>query len=271
MARSLGVSKEAFRWNLKQKSFPFPRFIKLLNELGIDTDYAFSKVRSLYVWGSRNPPINVQRWLSLDDEMVQLMGLYHAEGDRNTSKLIITNSEQSVVSFLKRTLTKMFPGIEARLVAIDPIGGTAIQSMDLPISRRKFGKYNKITKYRVIIYSAVICRIISGLARKRIEDILMEKDLAIAWARGILAGEGTVRNSRERYVRVEMKDEFAIRTLSRILNLVDISHKISERKDRPGMWVAYVGAKDLQALSDAVGFGCHIERQKKLETAAARS
>ena len=128
--------------------------------------------------------------------------------------------------------------------------------------------YNKIIKYKIHFDSAVLIDLILSIENTIKEFCIKDKNLAVAYIRGMMIGEGTAYFNRSRYVRIEMRNEKDIKYLHGLLIMLGFDCTPTLRSNRHDMWSLYIGAKQLDKFTKEIGFGVHQERQKILEQGA---
>jgi len=250
-----GTLKAQFNRNF---FFKFDRLLKIANDVDISKEDIFNHISTFFARGSNtSKEVVIPREITIDEQFVEGFALYLAEGDTGLSgktiprKFRFTNSEICVINNMVKWINKYFPENEFYLMTIDP---TATN-------------YNKITKYRLCLDSAIIIDLILAMDTKIKNICSNDEKLAAAYIRGMMIGEGTAYFNRSRYVRIEMKNEGEIKYLHQLFTLLGFDCKPSLRTTRHNMWSLYIGAKQLRRYNDLIGLGIHEKRQAILERA----
>lgn len=277
-----GTLKAEFNQN---RYFKFNRLLTITEDIKIPKPEVFSHIRAFFARGSNSrKEIVLPREITVDEIFVEGYALYLGEGDTGFNgdtrprKLRLTNSNLGVVELFIQWLRKTFPNVEFYLQAISPrqknsqpgLVGELSKSLDLDRKKIKLsnGDYNEKMKYRVCCDSAVMIDLFLNLENVIKEVCKKEDNLAKAYIRGMMMGEGTVYFKRSRYVRIEMANEKEIRYLYRLFRNLDYNCRISSRDDGSGRWGVYIGAKQLKKFHHEISFGAHQSRQKILTEAA---
>jgi hypothetical protein len=254
--------------------------LKVTKSLGISKNELFSNIIGFYSWGShRTNTIKINQKTQIDPFFVEGYALYLAEGDTGfhgktkPRKFRFTNSEQDVIKLFVKWIEKYFPGNNYYINIVHPKNGVRlVDTFKLTnnniVLNEVYGKYNKITKYRVCFDSAIIIDLFLALESKIKAVCFKDKKLAAAYLRGMMIGEGTAYLNKSRYVRIEMRNEKEIKYLHRLFTLLGFQCKPSLRKKRHNMWSLYIGAKQLKKYKELIGFGIHNKRQQILEKSA---
>lgn len=275
------LSLQTFTWPFKKKvGFNLQRLHKLCSILDIKYE---KEILGYYCWGSRNKPIILSTNININVLFIEGFSLYIAEGDTGLSgkkksrKLRLTNSEPSVINWWIEWIETCFPDQSYYVCVIKPFKGnykntiSEIRSCNLVES---FGKYNKEIKYRVCLDSAIVIDLLLTLETEIKRLCLKEPKFAIAYLKGLMAGEGTVYESKVstyRYVRLEMKNSNEIAFAKRLFKLLKITYTYHRRSSRDGMEILYVGGIDnLKRFQKLIGFGCCEKRNIYLKHALAR-
>lgn len=175
-----------------------------------------------------------------------------------------------MINRIIKWIDKFFPDMEKYVNVITPnYGDTENKADEIKCAdiRFKTDSYNRKVKYRLCIDRAVLIDLILSL-ESTIKDICSKNNnLARAYIRGMMIGEGTIYNNRMRYVRIEMRNGKEIEYIHRLLIMLGYKCKISYRTTRENMWSIYIGASQLKKFYDEIGFGVHEKRQEKLREA----
>lgn len=232
-------------------------------------------IKGIYSWGSRNPPVIFPNFVEINEFFVEGYSLYLAEGDTGFSgktkprKARFTNSELDIIYFFSDWLKEFFPKISFYLVRIYPYvfkGSTEINDLGIRV-KDSFGKYNKIPKYRLCVDNSIVIDFLLSIELTVKGACIKNKNLAAAYLRGLMAGEGTVYNNRFKYVRIEMKNPLEINYAKKLFDKLGITYTYHIRPNRKNMENLYIGGKDnLKRYYDLVGFGSNIKRQEKLKS-----
>lgn len=276
--KHLHIQDKTFDWAFRKKNgHQLARFVRICDSLGLSEDDAYSKITGYYSWGSHNPAISLPSHILITPFFVEGYALYIAEGDTGDSgqkparKLRFTNAEPSVINFFMRWLRMHFPEVSFYVCVILPAQSGFVDNtgqIDLSRSRMHFSssRYNKQIKYRVCMDNCVVLDLLL-LSRETIRKaVLLDRDLACAYLRGLMAGEGTVYDNRSRYVRLEMKNHDEIAYAKQLFELLGITYTFHKRTTRKGMESVYIGGRqNLIQYHELVGFGAQEKRQEKLE------
>lgn len=261
-----------------------PRLLEIARILGIRKEEVFNRIRGFRALGShRNNDLILPRQIKIDQNFVEGYALYIAEGDTGLcgktqpSKLRFTNSKLEVIKFFIEWLNTYFPKLEFYLNVIllsgMIIGENFINQIatDLGLEIRQIkirsDYYNKEIKFRVCCDQVILIDLILSLEKTIKKMCANDKELATAYIRGMMVGEGTVYFKRSRYVRIEMRNEKEIKYLCGLFRLLGFNCKPYLRTKRENMWSIYIGAKQLKKFYDEIGFGIHQEKQRILEEA----
>lgn len=265
----------------------FVRWLKIIKHIKIDEEKLFENVIGFRVSGShKKSAIFLKRNIIIDEKFVEGYALYVAEGDTGLSgktvpkKLRLTNANIEVVKFFVDWIKIYFPNNYFYLNIILPPNLSVKNNFPKLISKKleikindvkiKHDNYNKEVKYRICLDSAIIISLVLSLNRLVKRLCRKDKSLAVAYIRGIMAGEGTVYFNRGRYVRVEMKNKEEIEYVHSLLRKMEYKCKISFRKGRPGMCSIFIGAKQLEKFYNEIGFGSENERNNILKLAVQK-
>jgi len=276
-----GTLKYEFR---KAQYHHFSRLIKIAEIIGLDKEEILQSIKGFRILGShRKNPIILPCQININGSFVEGYALYLAEGDTGLCgktrprKLRLTNSDLRVIKFFIQWLNTHFPNINFYLSIILP-PKTIIQenfikkiSEDLNLSFNQIkvrnDYYNKKIKYRVCCDNAILIDLILSLEDEIKKICETNKNLAAAYIRGMMIGEGTAYFNQSRYVRIEMRNKKEIKYLHKLLKMLGFNCKPHLRTERENMWSIYIGAKQLKKFYDEIGFGVHQERQKILKKA----
>ena len=272
--QEFGMARQSFAWGFKHSRFSLQVYLKMHSLLGIKQRIALSKITGYYLWGSRSKPHQIPSEIHIDEYFCEGYGLYLAEGDtgmnghHHPNKVRFTNNDHSTLLFYLSWITTLFPDTKIRSSCILPENTlTGRDLLSLPNMKLVKGKYNKKPKYRIAIDSKIHIDLLLRL-RTDVEDTVHTNiSCAKAWVRGLFAGEGTVYNKKSKYVRIEMRNESIIQTISNVFDRMNLKHRMYERSDRPGMWAIYIGVQSgLEQFRKEIGFGCHQGRQQILDS-----
>jgi hypothetical protein len=277
-----GLNRQTFAWAFKTNNgHNLARLLMMCDCLGIPRDELRSQITGYYSWGSHNPAVKITPELTINPFFVEGYALYVAEGDTGYSgtkrarKLRLTNAEPGVINFFMRWLESFFPGIPVYLAVILPSHGKYEHTLDkIKICRENMifskGDYNKKVKYRLCADNAIITDLFLAIDSNIKDFALQNEELASAYLRGLMAGEGTVYNNRSKYVRMEMKNPLEMEYARKLLALLGITFTSHERSNRKNMESVYIGGmKNIKRYYEIVGFGCQEERQGKLKSLLA--
>jgi len=277
-ARTIGMERHAFRWAFKKRNgHQLIRIIRICKDIGISKEELYRSIISYYSYGSHNKPIRIQDFIEINALFVEGYGLYVAEGDTGYSgtkkarKLRLTNSEPTAINFFAHWLDAFFPDINYYVMAMLPEKQRYYDNMnELRIGEKRLkiskGKYNKKIKYRICMDNAIVVDLILDTREQIRAAVLKDEELAAAYVRGIMAGEGTVYNNRSKYVRLEMKTADEINFVRKLLDILGITCTHHKRTTREGMESLYIGGKEnIKKYYELVGFGCETKRQEKLK------
>ena len=256
---------------------PFYRILKIVETLNISQEELYSNILGFYHWGSHNCEVKLPNELKIDEFFVEGYALYLAEGDTGFSgktrprQFRFTNANVNVINHMISWFNKNFDGHPSYILVHIPLeyknldysyAGIQINHNNL---RFVNGHYNKIIKYNLLCYRAVLIDLLLSLESTIKELCSQDAKLAAAYIRGMMIGEGTAYFNRSRYVRIEMRNEKEIKYLHSLLTMLGFDCKPVLRQDREGHWSLYIGAKQLAKFAKEVGFGVHQERQQILE------
>ncbi len=268
----------------RNRYFKFIRLLEIANDIKIPKEETFSHIKSFFASGSNTcREVILPKELIIDEGFVEGYALYLAEGDSGFNgntiprKLRLTNSDLEIIRFFIQWLRNYFPKNRFYLNIILPPGigmqesfiRQTCEKLSLSIDqiRIRNGYYNKKPKYRVCCDRAILIDLILSLEKTIKKICAMDKELAAAYTRGMMMGEGTAYFNRSRYVRIEMRNEKEIKYLANLFELLGYKYKVALRSNRENMWSIYLGAKQLKRFYNEVGFGFHRERQEILERA----
>lgn len=238
--------------------FKFDRLLRIAEDIDISKEEVFNHISAFFAYGSnKSKEVIIPKEITIDEQFVEGFALYLAEGDTGLSgntkprKFRFTNSEICVINHMVKWINKYLPENEFYLLTINPT----------------LKNYNKITKYRLCLDSAIIIDLILAMDI-RIKNICSnDEGLAAAYIRGMMIGEGTAYFNKSRYVRIEMKNEREIKYLHMLFTCLGFDCNPSLRTTRHNMWSLYIGAKQLRRYNDLIGLGVHEKRQAILEKA----
>ncbi|MGV8171978.1 MAG: LAGLIDADG family homing endonuclease [Candidatus Woesearchaeota archaeon] len=275
----IDVNKDTLIFEFKKNAYhPFHRILRIIKDINISDNELFDNIIGFYHRGSHREFVKIPRFLEAGESFVEGYALYLAEGDNGWNgftrprKFRFTNSEISVIDHMINWLNKYFPGINKYLVVIKPLNhkGDIITEHKIPFKITE-DKYNKIVKYRLCADNAILIDLFLSLEKTIKELCSRDHDLARAYIRGMMIGEGTVYSNRMRYVRIEMRNGKEIGYIHRLLVMLGFDCKISYRTTRENMWSIYIGTGQLRKFYNEIGFGVHEKRQKKLREAISLS
>jgi hypothetical protein len=221
--------------------------------------------------------VRISERIIVNPHFVEGYALYIAEGDTGYSgksrprKLRLTNSAPPVINFFAGWAEENFPGVPHYVVATLPDNGTYEDTTGQLLTAKEIlrftkDRYNKKIKYRFCIDNAMIIDLILDMEKQVKDAVLLDNELAAAYLRGLMAGEGTVYNNRSKYVRLEMKNPVEIEYAKKLLAKLGITFTSHKRSNREGMESVYIGGKEnIRRYYDLVGFGCQEGRQRKLK------
>jgi hypothetical protein len=263
--------KKEFRKNVHH---PFHKLNRYTKDVDISEKEVFDNILGFYHWGSHRKFINIPEFIEVNQFFVEGYALYLAEGDNGSNgltkprKFRFTNSEIGVINNMIKWLDKYFPLLKKYVVIIRPLNYNIDMNIDFHIPYKVTeDKYNKVIKYRLCCDSAILIDLFLSL-ENTVKDICSkDKNLARAYIRGMMIGEGTIYHNRSRYVRIEMRNGKEIEYIHRLLLMSGYDCKISYRTTRENMWSIYIGAGQLRKFYDEIGFGVHEKRQEKLREA----
>jgi len=277
-SKRIGMETNAFSWAFRKKNgHQLIRLVRICNDIGIRMDCIYKNIIGYYSYGSRNKPVKISEFIEINPFFVEGYGLYVAEGDTGYSgtkkarKFRLTNSEPDVINFFARWLDTFFPKIDYYIVAMIPEKEGYYDNMnELHICDKRLkiskGKYNKKIKYRICMDNAIVVDLILDIREQIRVAVSKSKELAAAYVRGIMAGEGTVYDNRSKYVRLEMKNAGEISFVRKLLDMLEITYTHHKRTTRKGMESLYIGGKEnIKRYYELVGFGCETKRQEKLK------
>lgn len=276
-----GTLKYEFR---KAEYHPFQRMSKIAKLINLSKEEIFKNIKGFRAVGShRKEEIILPRRIEIDENFIEGYALYLAEGDTGFNgitcpkKLRFTNSNLRVIKLFIHWLKAYFPGVDFYLSVILPPGMRTQESfshdigtmfnLDVNPIRVSNDFYNKLVKYRVCCDNMILIYLVLSLEETIKKLCLGNKNLAAAYIRGMMIGEGTAYFNRSRYVRIEMRNEKEIKYLHKLFLMLGFACKPSLRSERENMWSIYIGAKQLERFYDHIGFGAHQERQNILERA----
>ncbi|MFW6135090.1 MAG: LAGLIDADG family homing endonuclease, partial [Elusimicrobiota bacterium] len=196
-------------------------------------------------------------------------------GKKSAKKLRFTNSDLEIIRFFINWLKKYFPRISYYVCVILPQSQEIKNKFSVPVVKKflglrhsqirlQKGAYNKKVKYRVCADFILLINLVLKLERLVKKLCLTNNNLASAYIRGMMAGEGTCYFNKSRYVRIEMKNKREIAYIYKLLRLLNYECKLSSRTYRKDMWSIFIGAKQLKKFYSQIGFGAHKQRQKIL-------
>ncbi len=114
--------------------------------------------------------------------------------------------------------------------------------------------------------NSIIIDLFLGIREEVKKIVLKNKNLASAYLKGLMAGEGTVYNNRMKYVRLEMKNPKEIEYAKKLLKFLGISFTFHKRTTRKNMESVYIGGKEnIKRYDGIIGFGANEKRQDKLK------
>ena len=264
--------KKEFR---KNAHHPFHRLNRYIGDVEISEKGLFDNILGFYHWGSHREFVMIPRIINADEFFVEGYALYLAEGNNGSNGLkrprgfVFTNSEISVMNYMIAWIQKYFPKLEYSIVIVKPRGTDVnIETIKKKFDSKKFvyaeESYNKIVKYKLCCYRAVLIDLILSLDNKIKDFCSQDRKIACAYIRGMMIGEGTVYNNRSRYVRIEMRNRKEIEHIHKLFIMLGYDCKISCRTTREDMWSIYIGAGQLKKFHDEIGFGVHEKRQRIL-------
>lgn len=231
--------------------------IEIANKLNISKKEVYSSIVSFFASGSNTKKeVFLPRFIGINGKFVEGYALYLAEGDNGANgiekprKVRFTNSDLGVINYFHDWLKMFFPNNKTYVRIMPP--GTA---------------YNKITKYRLCLDSAILIDFLLDIKRIVKDCVKEDSRLRRAYIRGMMIGEGTAYFNRSRYVRIEMRNEDEIKYLHELLQKEGYDCKPSLRKERENMWSLFIGAKQLRRFYDEIGFGINLKRQEVLKKA----
>lgn len=282
--KELRIGRQTLRVQFKiNKYFKFDRLIRISRDIDITETEVFNHISKFFCRGSNtSKEVFLSRDILVDAFFVEVFALYLAEGDNGSNgqtkprKVRFTNSELCVIKHFLDWIKKYFPYNEFYFKILIPenYNKEPIELHDirkyLNISdeqiRIKICKWKKRTQivYRLCLDSAVLIDLILSLENTIKDLCAKDKNLARAYIRGMMIGEGTVYNNRSRYVRIEMRNGKEIEYLHKLLIILNYNCKISYRTTRENMWSIYIGASQLKKFYSEIGFGIHEKRQEKL-------
>lgn len=276
-ADAIQMEVPAFLWAFKKMNgHQLMRILRMCDDAGVARDDFYQQITGYYAWGSHNRPVYLGKYISLDPFFLEGYALYVAEGDTGYSgvkkprKLRLTNSEPDVINFFTSWLSKVFPALDYYILAIlppqcayeDNLNKIVLRNKKIRVTR---GKYNKRIKYRVCMDNSIAIDLMLDLREKVRLAALQNNELAAAYVRGIMIGEGTVYDNCSKYVRIEMKNPGEIEFVRNLFEFLSIACTHHKRINRESMESLYVGGQDnIKRYYDLVGFGCHSKRQEKL-------
>ena len=273
----LKINIQTLRWEFKKNAFhPFYRILHIIKDVEITEEELFDNILGFYHWGSHNECIKIPRYIEIDEFFVEGFSLYLAEGDNGSNgltrprKFRFTNSEVSVINRMIDWTNRYFPEMEKYVNVITPKNGNKINEVDkIKCSNIWFeiDSCNRKVKYRLCIDRAILIDLVLSLDNIIKELCSKDKNLACAYVRGMMIGEGTVYYNRSRYVRIEMRNEKEIKYVHRLFLMLGFDCKTSLRTTREDMWSIYIGARQLNKFYSEIGFGVHEKRQKILTEA----
>lgn len=250
--------------------FNLQKLISFCIDFGVSKNTLYENIAGFYMWGSHNKPVKIPLFLKIDSNFVEGYSLYVAEGDTGDSgdkrsrKVRFTNSNIDLIYFFMSWLSTYFSEITYYGLVFLPenYGGKINFPKWLDV---KSGNYNKIPKYRICMDNALVIDLFHEIRNDLKKIVIKDEKLSSAYVKGIMAGEGTVYNNRSKYVRVEMKNEFEISFICKLLDVLKINYSVHERNNRKRMKSVYIGGRgNILRFYVVAGFGHHNERQEKL-------
>lgn len=277
--RFLAISIHTLRFEFKNNIYhPFYRILKIAESLGISKEELYSNILGFYHWGSHDKDyLNIPQILEIDEFFVEGYALYLAEGDTGFSGITrprqfrFTNADVDVINHMISWFNKYFGGLPSYILADIPeenknpnleLIKNNLNHQDVRFAK---GYYNKLVKYKLLCERAVLIDLILSIESTIKEFCTKNSDLAAAYIRGMMIGEGTAYFNKSRYVRIEMKNEREIKYLHKLLAMLGFYCNPVLRSNRPNMWSLYIGAKQLEKFAKEIGFGVHEKRQEILE------
>ena len=276
----LKIEYPTLKWEFRNNIYhPFYRLLEIIQHIDINKDEFYHNIIGFYHWGSHNKNYSkIPKEIEINEQFVEGYALYLAEGDTGFNgktiprKLRFTNSDINVINHFIKWLNNLSLNKEFYVNAIFPKN---IESNPRNLTKQiKCNKinltsdsYNRIVKYRICTDSAILIDLILAINERIKEICVTDKNLAKAYIRGMMIGEGTAYFNKSRYVRIEMKNEKEIKYIHKLFTLLDFECKPSLRPERENMWSIYIGAKQLGNYKDLIGFRIHEKRQKILDMA----
>ncbi|MFH1317267.1 MAG: LAGLIDADG family homing endonuclease [Candidatus Woesearchaeota archaeon] len=280
--KRLKINYSTLKLEFKTNNYhSFQRILKIINDININKNELYDNIKGFYYLGSHKKQYTIiPKEIVLNEQFIEGYALYLAEGDTGFNgktrprKLRFTNSDLSVIKLFLDWVKTYLPSNYFYLKVIMPQDGNVnmievrkylgLNQEQLRVSR---GYYNKIIKYRLCVDNAIIIDLFLSIHKKIKKIVINDKELIIAYIRGMMIGEGTAYFNRSRYVRIEMRNEREIRYLNKLFLILGYQCEPSLRTTRKNMWSLYIGAKQLRKYYEEIGFGVLEKRQKILENA----
>ena len=278
-SRAYGVEPATLRWEFRRNAYhPFDRILRIIADISLPKHVLYDSILGFYAWGShRKDPIAIPRLMWVTPDLVEGFALYLAEGDNGSNgttkprKIRFTNANPAVIQYFMGWLDRHFNSIPYYVTIINPLGSSFSTAHWIHPSVRihqTFDAYNTAVKYRVCLDSSILIDVLLGMNHSIKKLCLVYRELAAAYIRGMMAGEGTVYFNKSRYVRIEMRNPQEMVHIHQLFLILGFECKLTCRNNRHDMWSIYIGASQLKKYSELIGFGAEDARQELLMAAA---
>lgn len=271
--------------NKKGYSFLIRELISILSYIDIE-DCKLKKNIEFFKIG------HCAKWIrpfktSIDKDFVAGIGYYIGDGRTKTNRGLSTvNKDAKIAKFFINWLIKYF---DVNILDMKIYIKTNKEYQNKRIIRRKYSKligidekcitsiskkYNARKNHKnlieVYINRVILKNILNSLVPKVKEICLEDKELAIAYVRGLMAAEGCPRHNREsgsRNVFIKMKNkkeiEFAYFLLNNVIH-IKTSNILFSKQDEEWL-ITISGIYELEKLHKIDIFGMNSERAVKFD------
>tara|TARA_Y100000310_G_scaffold138289_2_gene137261 strand:+ start:58099 stop:59340 length:1242 start_codon:yes stop_codon:yes gene_type:complete len=286
IAKALKIREVSLRRKLLGRtgySFKLTELLVLTKKADITKKELFSNINKVKI-GSNSYWVELLKYIKIDQEFVEGVGYYIGDGRMKTDRGLSTrNTNVETLNFFIKWLKKYFSALktEIRVEVLLPrtIFDTAAEKnkwsklLNLSITSVKT-KHKHEEWHKEMVEVGYFRKITKRLLDKLIPIVkkrcLNQKDLAMAYIKGIMIAEGCVKHNEKRGTRaihLKMKDKNEVKYVFNLLRFIGLEPSfLFSRQDNE--WVVTITSYDeLKRLNDLKIFKFHSDRKNKLKEA----